>query len=133
MGGQIAGTWPAFNLALPQIKAGKVTVLGVVGNKRSAIAPEYPTLAEKGYPGVDFLTWTALLGPQNMPKEVARAIESGVTRALASSEVRAKYFASGITPWLIPVEEFSRVVRDESNRWKKLIEEKKVFAGVTTP
>jgi tripartite-type tricarboxylate transporter receptor subunit TctC len=127
VGGQIAGTWPAFNLALPQLKAGKVTLLGVVGNKRSAIAPEYPTLAEQGYPGVDFLTWTALLGPQNMPREVAKAIENGVTQALASPDVRAKLFAAGITPWLITVEEFSKVVTDESNRWKKLIDEKHVF------
>ncbi len=78
VGGQIAGSWPAFNLALPHIKTGKVTALGVVGNKRSALAPEIPTLTEQGYPGVDFLTWTAIMGPRNMPPEVTAALRGAL-------------------------------------------------------
>ncbi len=112
---------------MPQIKAGKVTVLGVIGNKRSAIAPEYPTLAEQGYPGIDFLTWNAVMGPRNMPPEVVTALRNGIFRALKSEEVSGKLLGGGITPWLISAEELTAVVRDERERWKKLILEKKIF------
>lgn len=127
LGGRIAGTFAAFNLALPQIKAGKITVLGIVGNKRSVLAPEYPTLAEQGYPGIDFLTWTALMGPRSMPPEVVNAVGSAVSRALRSDEVRAKLLSGGVTPWLLTTEEFARAVKDDSDRWKKLIVEKHIF------
>jgi len=127
LGGQIAGTFAAFNLALPQIKTGKVTVLGLVGKTRSALAPEYPTLAEQGYPGNEFKTWNALVGPRNLPPEVVSAIGSAASRALRSDEVRAKLLSAGITPWLITTEEFSQAVRDESVRWGKLIVEKRIF------
>lgn len=127
LGGRIAGTFAAFSLALPQIKAGKATVLGLVGNKRSALAPEYPTLAEQGYPGIDFLTWNALVGPRNLPPEVVNTIGSAVSRALESDEVRAKLLSGGVTPWLLSAEQFSRAVKDESDRWKKLIVEKNFF------
>jgi len=126
LGGQIAGTFAAFNLVLPQVKTGKVTVLGVVGKTRSALAPEYPTLAEQGYP-IEFKTWNALVGPRNLPAEVVSAIGSGAFRALRSDEVRAKLLSAGITPWLITREEFAQAVRDESDRWEKLIVEKRIF------
>lgn len=127
LGGRIAGTFAAFNLALPQIKTGKITVLGIVGNKRSPLAPEYPTLAEQGYPGIDFLTWLALMGPRNLPPEVVNAIANGASKALRSDEVRAKLLSGGVTPWLLTTEEFARAVRDDSDRWKKLIVEKHIF------
>ena len=129
LGGQIAGTWPAFNLALPHMKTGKITALGVVGNKRSELAPEIPTLTEQGYPGVDFLTWTAIMGPPNMPPEVMAALRGAITRALTSEEARAKLAAVGITPWLITPEEFGRTVQEERERWRKLITERNIFGG----
>ena len=127
LAGRIAGTFPAFSLAMPQIKSGKVIALGVVGNKRSPVAPDIPTLAEQGYPGIDFLTWNALMGPRNMPPEVVGAIRSSVSAALNSEEVRKKLLSAGITPWLISVEEFTGAVNSERERWRKLILEKRIF------
>jgi tripartite-type tricarboxylate transporter receptor subunit TctC len=129
LGGQIAGTWPAFNLALPHMKTGKITALGVVGNKRSELAPEIPTLTEQGYPGVDFITWTAIMGPRNIPPEVTSALRGAIARAITSEEARAKLAAVGIAPWLITPEEFSRTVQDERERWRKLIKERNIFGG----
>ncbi len=127
LGGQIAGTFAAFNLALAQIKSGKVIVLGLVGNNRSPLAPEFPTLAEQGYPGVDFLTWIALMGPKNISSDAARGIGNAVSRVLRSDDVRAKLLSGGVTPWLISVDEFKQVVVDDSSRWQKLIVEKHIF------
>ncbi len=127
LAGRLAGTFPAFSLAMPAIKAGKVIAIGVVGNKRSPVAPDIPTLAEQGYPGIDFLTWNALMGPRNMPPEAASAIRSAVSAALNSEDVRKKLLAAGITPWLVSAEEFTGAVNGERERWRKLIVEKKIF------
>jgi tripartite-type tricarboxylate transporter receptor subunit TctC len=111
------------------MKTGKITALGVVGNKRSELAPEIPTLTEQGYPGVDFITWTAIMGPRNIPPEVTSALRGVIARAITSEEARAKLAAVGIAPWLITPEEFSRTVQDERERWRKLIKERNIFGG----
>lgn len=127
LAGRIAGTFPAFSLALPQLKSGKVIALGVIGNSRSPIAPEIPTLTEQGYPGIDFLTWNALMGPRNMPPDSIAAIRSSVSSALKSDAVRSKLLEAGITPWMISADEFTTSVAGERERWRKLIVEKKIF------
>jgi tripartite-type tricarboxylate transporter receptor subunit TctC len=127
LAGRIAGTFPAFSIAGPHLKSGKVIALGVVGTVRSPMAPDVPTLAEQGYPGIDFLTWNALMGPRGMPREVVAAIRSSAAAALKSAEVRDKLIAAGITPWLISPDEFSRSVGAERDRWRRLIVERKIF------
>jgi tripartite-type tricarboxylate transporter receptor subunit TctC len=127
LAGRLAGTFPAFSIAMPHLKSGKVIPLGVIGNSRSPMAPEIPTLAEQGYPGIDFLTWNALMGPRNMPPELVAAIRTSVATALKSDPVRAKLLEAGITPWMISADEFSSSVASERERWRKLIVEKKIF------
>jgi tripartite-type tricarboxylate transporter receptor subunit TctC len=127
LAGRIAGTFPAFSIAMPQIKSGKVVALGVVGHQRSPVAPDIPTLEEQGYPGIDFLTWNALMGPKNMPAEVVAAIRASMSAALKSEDVKSKLISAGITPWTISPGEFTRSVGVERERWRKLIVEKKIF------
>ncbi|MBI2316018.1 MAG: tripartite tricarboxylate transporter substrate binding protein [Betaproteobacteria bacterium] len=126
LGGQVTGTFINLSIALPAIRSGKVKVLGLVGTKRSTLAPEIPTLDEQGYAGIDFMVWTGVMAPRGTSPQIVNAIANAVSSALAPEAVRAKLAASGVTPWVLPTEEFSRTIKRESERWKKLIAEKNI-------
>lgn len=126
MGGQIAGMFIALSTALPSVKAGKVKALAVVGNKRSAIAPEIPTLTEQGFPGVEILPWFGLMAPAGLPPETIGALARAVKRAVDTDETRKKLLAAGATPWVLSGDDFSRMIRTESDTWQRLIAERKM-------
>lgn len=128
LSGQITGTFVVFSMALPLMRSGKVKVLGLVGTKRSALAPEVPTLEEQGYPGIDFLSWTGIMAPRGTRPEIVNAIANAVSSALAPEGVKARLRAGGATAWALSADEFSRTVKSESERWKKLIAEKNIRA-----
>lgn len=128
LGGQITGTFVNLSVALPHARSGKVKVLGIVGTKRSALAPDVPTFEEQGYTGIDFMPWTGILAPRATRPEVVKAIANAVSSALAPETVKARLRAGDATAWVVSAEEFSRTVKSESERWKKLIAEKNMRA-----
>jgi len=81
----IGTTQPAVNLS----KEGKLRALAVLLQSRSAIAPEIPTLAEAGYPGIGNAGWLALFGPPKLPAEITNLLARSVNDTLGRAEVRA--------------------------------------------
>src|SRR5438067_13297939 len=57
VGGQVQMMFAGAPSALPQVKAGRLVALGVAGSKRTAAAPDLPTLGESGLPGFDVTSW----------------------------------------------------------------------------
>src|SRR6516165_9240624 len=55
---------------LDNARSGQVQVLGYTGAKRSAIAPEVPTIAEDGVPGFNVVSWYGLFAPVKTPTEI---------------------------------------------------------------
>ncbi len=126
LGGQTTGTITALSITLQNIRAGKLKALAMVGPQRSSAAPEIPTFAEQGVPGLDITSWWALMAPRNTPPSVVAQLSQEVARALAGQEVRSKLEAAGITPWLLSTADITETIRTESARWKKLIAERKL-------
>jgi len=126
LSGQITGTFVVLATALPQMRSGQVKVLGLVGTKRSDLAPDLPTLEEQGYTGLDMLSWTGVMVRRGTRPEIVSELANAATSALAPDAVKAKLLAGGVTHWVLPAEEFSRTITRESERWKKLIAEKNI-------
>jgi tripartite-type tricarboxylate transporter receptor subunit TctC len=70
MAGQVTASFMNITLALPLVQAGNLRALGLSGSKRSASAPEIPTVAEQGYAGFDAVAWFGLLAPAGTPEAV---------------------------------------------------------------
>ena len=68
--GQVDMSFPNLPSAVPQVKAGNLRGLAVTTAKRSAAAPEVPTMAESGVPGYEMATWYGLVAPANLPKDI---------------------------------------------------------------
>lgn len=126
LNGQITGAFINLSIALPHSRSGKVKVFGLVGTERSALAPDVPTLGEQGYTGIDFLSWTGIMAPRGTRPEIVNAIANAASSALAPEAIKAKLLAAGLTSWVLSAEAFSRTIKSESDRWKKLIADKNI-------
>ena len=88
-----------FNLitgAAPQVRAGQVTPIAVLSDRRSPALPDVPTTAEVGMPGLEFGTWFCLMFPKGTPAPIVAAMNRVVNEILEDPEARARLVATGL-------------------------------------
>ena len=98
LAGQIHMMFDNIPGTLTQSRAGKVRPLGVTSAKRTAVAPEIPTIAET-LPGFDIVSWTTLCGPAKLPADVTAGLSELSKKALETEELKAKFADLGSTAW----------------------------------
>src|SRR5437763_512887 len=106
--------------ALPYVKTGKVTALGVASAKRITSAPELPTMAEAGLPDFDVTSWYALVAPAGTPAAIIEKLYAETVKALASPDVRDRFATLGVDPVGNSPSEFAAMQKAETSRWAKL-------------
>jgi tripartite-type tricarboxylate transporter receptor subunit TctC len=127
IGGQVQMVFSTMPPALPHVKSGKLRALGVTGNKRSALFPEVPTIAEAGLPGFEVLSWYGLIGPAGMPQDVVRRLNAEAAKGATSKDFRARMEPLGFDIVTSTPEKMVEMLRADSARWAALIK----AAGVT--
>jgi tripartite-type tricarboxylate transporter receptor subunit TctC len=105
----------------PQIQAGKLRALGVTSAKRFPLLPDLPTIAESGYPGFEALAWNGVLVPSGTPKAVVQRLNAEINAVLKDPEVVQKMRASGFDLVGGTPEDFSALIRSESEKWLPVI------------
>jgi tripartite-type tricarboxylate transporter receptor subunit TctC len=126
MGGQIPVSFDTVVAASPQLKAGKVRVLAVAMNKRSALLPNVPTMAEAGYPAVDMNAWLAVVVPKGVPAPVKARLEKALATLMANPEIVDKLKAAGFEPGYAAIPDWSGMVTAEIVRMKALAERSQI-------
>ena len=126
IGGQTQLLIDAGSVLLPQIKGGKLKALAVTGSKRDAQLPNVPTAREQGFAAMESVGFQGLVGPANMPKEVVERLSSELAKALASSDIKAKFAATGAEVHSSNSVEFAAFVKSENEKWAKLIRQRKL-------
>jgi len=112
--------------ALKLAQGGRIKLLGVASEKRNAVAPDLPTVSEAGVPGFLSSAWFALVAPPQTPAAVAREINAAAVEALRSDDVRKKLLALGAEPVGGTTAETAAFIKDETERWKKVIKDANV-------
>jgi tripartite-type tricarboxylate transporter receptor subunit TctC len=121
MGGQVPiGIYGALTIS-QQAKAGKLRVLAVTTPKRSAAAPDWPTLAESGISGVDTSLWFGLLAPAATPKDIVGRIHDDTVRALRQPDVAERIAAQGADIVGNSPAEFAAFIAAESVKYAAVI------------
>ena len=105
---------------MPHVASGRVRALAVATTKRSANAPELPTIAEAGLAGFDATAWQGLVGPVGMPADVVRRLNEAFNKVMASLAVREKLLGAGLEPIGGTPEQFGRFIGDEIGKWSKI-------------
>ena len=121
LAGRVLVMFDQISTALPQMQGGKLRALGVTTAKRSAVAPEVPTLAEAGLAGFDMTTWHGLVAPAGTPAEVIAKLNAEVVKALDSPEVRERFKANGIDPVSSTPAQFGALMQSEIARWRDVV------------
>jgi len=115
---------PIATAALPMVREGKLRALAVTSLRRSQTVPDFPTIAESGYPGYDFTSWQGLLAPAKTPPEIIRRLHLETVKAHALSDVRAKFADIGLDGMIsTSPEEFAALIKSDTVKWAKVIKE----------
>ena len=117
LGGQVQLSMATPAAVMQHFRSGKLRALALAAETRSPLAPEVPTFAEAGLPGISLSTWYGLFGPANMPADLVDKIARSVTGAARTTQVRDRMAADGIDPILGTPAEFARFVKAEREQW----------------
>jgi tripartite-type tricarboxylate transporter receptor subunit TctC len=110
--------------ALPQIKAGKLTALGVTTAQRSAALPEVPTIAEAGpVKGFDASSWFGLLAPAGTPADIVNRIQQESAKALGTPALKERLLSQGAIPSGMPPAEFVAFIAAETKKWAQVVKQ----------
>ena len=104
-------------------KAGKIRILAVTTPKRSPVAPDYPTLAESGFPGFDTSLWNGLLAPTATPKDILGKLHAEVVRVLKMPDVVERIASQGAAPVGNSPAEFAAFIASESEKYSRIIKQ----------
>lgn len=95
MGGQIPLMFDGMATSKPMIGAGKVQIYGVAAKTRSSHLLQVPTLAEQGFPELDFSNWVGVIVASGVPAATVDKIHAAVSKAAASAKVRDRLVGAG--------------------------------------
>jgi tripartite-type tricarboxylate transporter receptor subunit TctC len=113
-----------FNLPgpLPHVKAGRLRALAVTSAKRAEQVPDVPTIMESGVPNFEVTVWQGYSMPRGTSKAHLAAIHAAMMKALASPDLKQRFFDNGVAAAPQRPAEFARFIRDERAKWKKAVE-----------
>lgn len=113
--------FPSLFTAYPQIKGGKLKALGIAGEKRSAVLPDVPTLAEQGVANVNMSQWYAMFAPAKTPKAVIERLNREMNAVLADKAVVKKIEDQGAEVETGTPEQLKALVQKEVLHWKSVV------------
>lgn len=120
--GRIHACFSALAPMAPQIRAGKLRLLGVVGSQRSQLFPEVPTIAEAvPLPGYAVDAWLGLVAPAKTPPEIVNRLNTEIARMLKDEAfVKNMLLPNGLEPLTKSPAIMNTMFRDEVERYAKL-------------
>lgn len=122
LGGQIQLAMLGTPSALAHIKSGKLNAIGVTSPKRSANAPDVPTIAES-LPGYEVELVYGIVAPTGTPREVVNKLNSEIIKALESADTRDKLTAQGFEIRTTTPEQMGSYIRAEIAKWGPVVRE----------
>ena len=107
---------------LPQVNSGRLRALGISSAKRSAAAPNLPTIAESGIPNFEAITWFGLFAPTGTPQAIVQRLSAEMVRIVQQPETREKLLGQGADPIGMPQNEFRSYFKSELAKWAKIVQ-----------
>jgi tripartite-type tricarboxylate transporter receptor subunit TctC len=128
LGQQVQMTFLDVPAVLPQIMAGKVKAIAVAAPERSPSAPNVPTTAQAGLPGLLAENWYGMVAPAHTPPQVVDALNKAAREAMKDPAVSSKLSDIGATLSGDTPDEFRAFIASETAKWAKVIKD----AGIKT-
>ena len=123
LAGDIQLVFASTAAVLPQLKAGKLRALAVMGRQRQAELPELPTTVEAGFPQLAMSNWWILAAPKGTNSRIVDRLAVEFRAALADAGARKRIMDLGLDPVGLAPAETAAYIRSESARYKTIIEQ----------
>jgi tripartite-type tricarboxylate transporter receptor subunit TctC len=107
---------------LSHVQAGKLKALAVTQQKRAAIAPDVPSMAEAGLKDFDTSVWFGLLAPTGVPADVVTKVNAAVNDALKQTDALDAFKKLGIDPVGGTPQAFGAHIKSEVAKWERVVQ-----------
>ena len=114
--------------AYPQVRAGKLRAIALLGAQRSALLPDVPTATEQGFTGIEADAWNALFAKAGTPATILDRLHRESARILGSADVRESLLKQGMEVEVSDPKILGQRVRDDRAKWAKVISQFNVKA-----
>jgi tripartite-type tricarboxylate transporter receptor subunit TctC len=122
LAGRVTMSFLSSQVALPQIKAGRLKALAIAGPSRLPVLPEVPTMVEAGVKDFEFSAWTGLFGPASMPAPIVQDVQVAVARAMNRDDVRNRLLETGSLVQTSTSGLFAQRIRREIAKWRSFVQ-----------
>jgi tripartite-type tricarboxylate transporter receptor subunit TctC len=129
LGGQLDFMFDTVITSVPHLRAGKLRAFAVSSAKRASSLPEVPTMQEAGFPDFDMSQWQGVLAPAGTAPAVIKKLNMEIVKAMHAPDVHERIAVQGGNDIVTGTpEDFAALVRDDLERYGKLIREAKITA-----
>ena len=111
--------------ALTQVKSGQLRALAVSSPKRNPFAPDWPAVAET-IPGFDFTSWTAMVGPAGMPRDVVARINAAMVQVIKQPDMQQRLEQIANVPMIVTPDELKSFMDAEVVKWTRVVKDAKI-------
>jgi tripartite-type tricarboxylate transporter receptor subunit TctC len=111
---------------LPQVQAKALKAIAVTSAGRSALAPDIPSSAEAGLPGLQIDAWVCFMATGGTPAPVVERLDKEIAKALALPEVREAFAKQGVEIMHMGPDELGRFLKSEGTRFGSLLKGSRV-------
>lgn len=122
IGGQVNTAFLPLIAVKQQVDSGRLKLLGVSSPRRSELLPNVPTFAEQGVHEMNIYIWSGFAAPASTSDSVVNRLNDEINKILGSPELRARWRDMDFEPMPMSPKEFTEFVREESQRWRKVVE-----------
>ena len=120
LGGQIQTAMVGTPAALPFVKTGKLTAIGVTSLKRSSNAPEIPAIAET-LPKFEVELVYAMVAPAGTPKDIINKLNSQLVGVLNNPEIKSQLNSKGFDVISSSPEQLGEYIKSEVSKWAPIV------------
>ena len=106
---------------LQAVRSGQVRGLAQSTPERSPLAPELPTFAEAGVPGLNVSSWYGLFAPAKTPPDIVKKMHDDTAKMLAEPETKKKYEVLGIEAASATADQMAALMKNEIALWTPVI------------
>ncbi len=113
VGGRVQFTLGPLGASMGLIRDGRLRGLGITSSKRSAVLPDVPTIAESGYPGFRWDSWSGIFAPAKTPRPIINRLNRELVRVLSDAEFQQRFAALGMEATHTTPEQLDKFVAEQ--------------------